>query len=288
MSDAQHTAQRTIAIYQEAARANLNTSGRAGNTVALTGEFAGDVMITGDLHGNRTNFKSILKTADLDRHPRRHLVLQEVCHGGPSYPNAGGCMSHLLLAEIARLKTLYPDRLHLLLGNHELAEMVDYPIQKNRQLLNLAFRLGLYQMHGDMAEEVRQAALTFLRSCPLAVRLSEAILVTHSLPEGVDQRGFDTAIFWRRLNDADFEAQGGVFALVWGRDYRPENARAFAELAKAQVLINGHEPCPYGFLVPNATQIILDCCGPRACYLLLPVDQEPRHAAIFEKIQRLG
>ena len=51
-------------------------------------------MVTGDLHGHRRNFNLIRRIAASDNIPERHLVLQEVCHGGPTYPQNGGCMSH--------------------------------------------------------------------------------------------------------------------------------------------------------------------------------------------------
>ena len=81
-----HFIERTIAIFGQATEANRNTPGREGNVVVLTPELADDVMITGDLHGHRRNFNLIRRIAALDEHPRRHLLLQEVCHGGPAYP----------------------------------------------------------------------------------------------------------------------------------------------------------------------------------------------------------
>ena len=73
--------------------------------------------------------------------------------------------------------------MHFILGDHELAELTDYPIQKNRQMLNLLFWLGLQQMYGPAAEHVRTAFRAFLRTCPLAVRLSSGVFITHTVPE---------------------------------------------------------------------------------------------------------
>ena len=143
-------------------------------------------MFTGDLHGHRRNFNLIRRIAALETLPRRHLVMQEVCHGGPTYPQNGGCMSHAIVEDIARLKVRYPDRVHFLLGNHELAELTDYPIQKNKQMLNVLFRMGLEQMYGSETERVREALLAFLGTCPLAVRISGGVFVCHSIPEGLD------------------------------------------------------------------------------------------------------
>jgi hypothetical protein len=278
----------TIRLFHEAAQANLVTPGRAGNVTEIGRESGDDVMLTGDLHGHRRNFNLIRRIAALEALPRRHLVMQEACHGGPTYPQNGGCMSHTILEDIARLKVRYPDRVHFLLGNHELAELTDYPIQKNRQLLNVLFRLGLEQVYGAEAARVRQALLEFLRTCPLAVRISGGVFVCHSIPEGLDARPFDQTIFSRPLDPLEFSERGDIFHLVWGRDHRPENARAFAELMNARVLIHGHDPCPDGFAVPNPHQVILDCCGLRACYVVLSTDREWTQAAVVEQIQRLG
>src|SRR5580704_6304366 len=87
----------TIVLFRQAAEANLATANRTGNVIEIGMATADDVMLTGDLHGHRRNFNMICRIAALDSRPRRHLVLQEVCHGGPSYPKSGGCMSHVTL-----------------------------------------------------------------------------------------------------------------------------------------------------------------------------------------------
>jgi hypothetical protein len=208
---------------EQATEANFCTMGRSGSTVVLDRAVAEEVMITGDLHGHRENFERILKTADLDHHPGRHLVLQEVCHGGPVYPQNGGCMSHQLLEEIARLVIDYPDRVHFLLGNHELAEVSDYPIQKNRRMLNLVFRIGMQHRYGASTAKVREAYGSFLRSCPLAIRLPGGVFLSHSIPERADQRAFDPGLFKRSLKAAEYQRhEGPLFDMVWGRDYRPK------------------------------------------------------------------
>jgi hypothetical protein len=281
--------EKIVRTFALAAEANRQAPGRQGSSVVLTSELAAEVMVTGDLHGNRRNFNLIRRIAALDAHSGRHLVLQEACHGGATYPENGGCMSHTMVEDIARLITTFPNRVHFLLGNHELAELTDYPIQKNRQMLNVLFRLGLQHMYGAEAERVREAMLGFLRSCPLAVRLPHGVLITHSIPEGVDaQRDFDTTIFTRNLDPEEINGRGDVFQLVWGRDYREMNARAFAETVDARLLLNGHEPCPEGFQVANSYQVILDCCGERASYVVLPTDRPMGQAEVIARIQRLG
>jgi len=276
-----------IEMLEEAAAANHATPGREGNVVRLSTEIADECIITADLHGHRENFDKLLKIADLENNPRRHLIMQEVCHGGPTYPQGSGCMSHVMLEDVAELKTQFPDRFHFLLSNHELAELTDYPIVKARKMLNLLFRCGVQQRYGDEAEQVRNAYTAFLGSLPLAARLENGIFISHSLPERVDLDGFDSGVFDRPIEADDLSEGGAVFRLVWGRDFRPANAQAFAELVDAKVLVHGHEPCAEGYLLPNDRQIILDCCGENACYLPAPVGGDIDHAQAVELIQRL-
>ena len=104
----------------------------------------------------------------------------------------------------------------------------------------------------------------------------------------MDTEGFDHTVFTRDLEDSDFRQRTGVFQLVWGRDYREENAQAFLELMGANILVTGHEPCAKGFNAPNPVQIIVDCCAPQSAYVMLPVGQQLSHEEIVGRIQSLG
>lgn len=277
-----------IEVCRQAAAANRACAARRGNVICLAPDNADDLMIVADLHGNRLNFEKLLGIADLDGNPRRHLVMQEVCHGGPEYPGGdGGCMSHLLLEDCARLKTEYPDRFHFLLSNHELAELADFPISKSRRMLNLLFRAGINEMYGRAGEQVRAAYLEFLATCPLAVRLSGGVFISHSLPDRCDCEPFDVSVLERPLAASDFRCGSPAFKLVWGRDFRAANADAFARQVGADVLIHGHEPCEAGYSAPNPRQIILDGCCSHAAYVILPVGPKLTHRDVVSRITSL-
>jgi hypothetical protein len=277
-----------LAMCRQAAEANRACQARRGNVVCISAENADDVMIVADLHGNRLNFEKLLRIADLGRHPRRHLIMQEVCHGGPEYPGeGGGCMSHLLLEDCIRLKTQYPERFHFLLSNHELAELGDFPICKARRMLNVLFRCGINEMYGTSGEKIRDAYLEFLSTCPLAVRAGSGVFISHSCPDRCDREPFDMSVFERPLSPADYKSGSPAFKLVWGRDFRPANADAFARQVGADVLIHGHEPCEEGFSAPNKRQVILDGCCSQATYLILPVGPKLSQAEVVSRIRSL-
>jgi hypothetical protein len=287
MAVTSQVAAEVIDVCQAAAEGNRACEARRGNVIQLCPDNADDVMIVADLHGNRLNFQKLLRVADLENHPRRHLVMQEVCHGGPEYPGDGGCMSHLLLEDCARLKSEYPDRFHFLLSNHELAELGDYPICKSRRMLNLLFRAGINELYGPEGEQVRTAYLEFLGTCPLAIRLSSGVFISHSLPDFCDRDPFDVSVLERPLTCADYRSDSAAFKLVWGRDFRAANAEAFARQVGAEVLIHGHEPCEDGYSAPNKRQVILDGCCSHAAYLILPVGPKLTHAEVIARISSL-
>lgn len=287
MPAAPRIAESTITLCHRAAEVLLSTPGRHGSIVELSEKDAEDILIAADLHGNRLNFRRVCRLADLAGHPRRHLVLQEICHGGPTYPGDQGCMSHLMLEDMAQLVVDYPHRVHFLLGNHELAELTDFPIRKGYCMLNLQFRRGIEAFYGEAAQRVREAYMDLLLACPLAVRLSNGVFISHSLP-GTGDGPPDVQWMERPLSELDLSADGEVFRLLWGRDYRSSNAEAFARAVQADILIHGHDPCQEGFRVPNNRQIILDCSHHAACCLLVNLAERPTHAALVQRVQRMG
>jgi hypothetical protein len=243
-----------------------STPGRRGHIVYLD---ADEVFATGDLHGNLDNLKAILSKADLARHPRRHLVLQEFIHGPQRYPD-GSDKSHQALDVLAALKCQYPERVHFLLGNHELAQRTDQWIGKAEDNLNGLFRRGVDTAYGSQAEMVYQAYLDLFDAVPVALRTANRVFLSHSLPSAARLNGFDPAVLERdELSQNDLLPGGAVYALVWGRDVSSANTSAFLKKVDADFLISGHIACDQGFAMPNERQIILDSLGSPAGYVLL-------------------
>jgi hypothetical protein len=279
--------ERTIGIYERAAAANRATSTRCGHVINLPLTPGGDVLITADMHGDRMNFERVLEIADLDAHPLRHLVLQEICHGGPGYPGNMGCMSHLLLEDVAEWKVRYPERVHMLLSNHELSEATDFPITKGGELQNVSFRLGLQAMYGDQTDRVHDALRSFLLTCPIALRFHRTIFLSHTLPPRCDQRETNFDFLDREWKFEDIEPGGDVFRFVWGRDFRRENAAVVANAIGATLMIHGHEPCAFGFQTPNDLQVILDSFGQQGRYILAPLDRPLTQTDILSMLHKI-
>jgi hypothetical protein len=261
------------------------TPGRRGKVVIL--DPAEDVLVMGDLHGHVENFRQAMLRADLDAHPNRHLVLQEVVHGSYRYP-AGGDKSHQLLDLIAALKCQYPRQVHFLLGNHELSQWTHRRIGKYDEDLNDLFRQGVGAAYGAQAGAVYAAYLELFSAAPVAVRTSNRVFISHSLPsEMCLTPAFLAGLEKEDTADSDWLPCGCIHSIVWGRDMREETAVAFLKHVDADLLITGHIPCEGGFAVPNDRQIILDAMGSPAGCCLFPCERPLTHAELVDCIQTL-
>lgn len=247
-----------------------------------------DVLVAGDLHGNLAHFQALLDRARLDRNPRRHLVLQELVHGDSHYEN-GGCKSHQVVDLVAALKCHFPDRVHLILGNHELSELLSKPILKGGVRTNDLFRQGIEQAYGTRSDDVYAAYLELFRSLPLAVRTHNRVFVSHSFPESADlDDGFDATIFESNsLSEIRADQSASLHDLVWGRDGDEQTARRFATLVNADLLITGHMPCSDGFRIANPLQLILDCSRFPAGYCLISNQQAVTQADLLAAVKTL-
>jgi hypothetical protein len=248
---------------------------------------AADVFVAGDLHGNVENFRSILQKSDLAKHPRRHLVLQELIHGPFRYPT-GGDKSHQMLDLLAALKCQYADRVHMLLGNHELAQWQGQLVAKGDDDYNALFREGVTTAYAPFDEAVHAAYLELFAVLSLAVRTPNRVILCHSLPSAEKLKTFDpAALEQEEYADEDLRYGGSVHSLVWGRDVRPSTAQAFLRAVDADWLITGHIPCDRGHEVPNDRQIILDSMKSPACFCLFPADRPITQAELIRCIGTL-
>ena len=227
-------------------------------------------MIAGDLHGNRYNFERIVGIANLERHTGRHVLFQELIHGGPT-TKEGGCRSFRMLEELATLMAQYRDRVHVIMGNHELAEITEMVVEKAGRQLSLSFEDGLKQAYGADFAEVRHHLSEFIRSMPLAVRTRNKVFASHSIPGRRALAKFDMGVFKRSLTSQDLAPRGPVYELVWGRDLSEETAAAWAALVKADLLVVGHKPCPRGFAAPNSRTFIVDSKDENGRCVLVPL-----------------
>lgn len=240
--------------FRAAAKLNLQDPLLRGATLHLPGY--GQAVMTGDLHGNVKNFEKLKTYAMLDRAPARHVILHEMVHAERS--GNGGDDSHELLLLVARYKCAFPDQVHFLQSNHELAQFTGYPIAKNGRLVVEAYNEAVLRAYGaPQGNDVLVAMNEFIASFALAARSENGVWMSHSLPNMNEMDEFDYAVFDRPVTPDDLRTDRSLFNLVWGRRQTEEQLEAMAERLGVSIFITGHQPQEMGYCVLFDRLIIL-------------------------------
>lgn len=244
-----------IETFQTAAEENKLSSLRREQVVHLPEQ--GEVWMTGDIHDNRANFDKVTKLADLGNHPDRHLILHELIHGD-YYDHNHAEGSWLTLYRAAELKCDYPQQVHFLLANHDLAQIHGEGIMKAGFSVCEAFTAGVQRDFPNDHMSLTVAISEFLLSLPLAVRTSNDLFFCHSLPTDDQINTFDFSVFDRPLTGADYRRRTGpVYQLIWGRHVSPAGVEIFAEKVGARLIVTGHQPQDTGWAMNGKRHLII-------------------------------
>ncbi len=256
-------------IFHRAAGLNLADQRRRGNVLQIP---AGrEMIVTGDLHGNRKGLNKIIRHAALGSSPQRRLVLQEIVHG-PLDPRTGYDRSVELLLRAARLKVDHPQQVLFVLGNHDIAQVTGNEIIKNGRSFCKAFAAGVEYCFEDQAAEVSEAMDEFLMSMPLAIRCANDVWISHSLPAAARMSLAGTDIFDRPYNREDLARGKPVYEWTWGRGQTDEQMDQLAADLGVEFFIVGHQPCEQGFQRLGRRGLIVASDHPRGCIVQFSTD----------------
>ncbi|MEL7237598.1 MAG: metallophosphoesterase family protein [Planctomycetota bacterium] len=271
----------------EAAKEELQLDDkRQGQTVTLPA--TGTLVVAGDLHDNRTNWRKLKHVAALDQGPDRHLVLQELIHGD-HFDNEGREDSWTMLYQAAELLLDFPEQVHFLLANHDLAQIHGEGISKGGLSVCEAFTDAIKRDFGSSYATVEMAITEFLLALPLAVRAPSAgLYFCHSLPaeEFIDNFDFDV-LARDQLGGNDYRRRvGPVYQLIWGRNIGPQKAGEFADALQANVIVTGHQPQESGYLRNGDRHLIIASDHARGVFLKLPLENKLDMDAVERGIHR--
>ena len=136
--------------------------------------------------------------------------------------------------------------------------------------MNASFLDGVRAAYGRFGDEIYKSYLGLFAVLPIAIRTSNRVFLSHSMPNPAAMASFDPTGLARVDHEpADLLPGGLVFSMVWGRDTSPANVLAFLGKIDADWLVTGHIVCDQGFSIPNDRQIILDSSRSPAAYCLI-------------------
>jgi len=277
--------QTIIELLSKGITANQADRYRRGNLIGLPGQ--GTLVVGGDIHGHRRNFERLMAYADLANHPDRHIVLQEIIHGGPE-DDTGGCLSYQLLFEAVRFKLSFPDQVHFVMGNHDTAFINSTEVMKNGKEMNRAMSSALQREFQQASGDVKLALRQLLFSQPLAVRCSNRIWISHSLPNDRFVDRFDPGVFDRELQITDCAKPGSAYLLTWGRRHSQATLGRLAEQLDVDLFVLGHQPQQQGWNQAGSNLIILASDHNHGCLLEIDLARSWSVAELVAKVVPLA
>ncbi len=282
-----------IDVFRAGARANREAACRRGSIDLVRAP--GRLIATGDLHDHPLHFKKLVEVAGLGGPDPAHLTLHELIH--PPNLHNGVDYSYRVLARVASLKTEFPQHVHVLLGNHELSQIMGAGIVKDGVKVVEAFNLGLETVFGEDSIAVLDAVREFVLSMPLALRCECArpdgsrgidLLCAHSLPGLAMMQRFDPSVLSRDLAPEDYQPRtGAAHIMVWGRGYDAEQIEDLIERWGVNLFILGHEKAPEGVALIPPAAIVLNSDHDEGVYLPIDLSDPPTPAQALDRVVRL-
>ena len=274
-------AESVCSLLEQAGELNLHSPLRHGSVIDLPDR--GNMVISGDLHDNRLHLKKLINLADLHESPNNHLLVQEVIHGGRMIN--GMDLSYLTLMDVAVLQLRYPGQVHMLLANHELAQVNGDDISKGGISYVKTFNDGLDFVFGEDADDVREMIKFYVRTFALAVRCANGVMCCHSLPSTVRAKTFDPMILTRVPTTEDLQGPGGAaYVMVWGRNFSQEWADTLASMWNCRLFILGHQPADMGYELRGDTMMILNSDHEHGVALPIDLAHEYSRVELVENI----
>ncbi|HPZ99621.1 MAG TPA: hypothetical protein PLT93_15920 [Phycisphaerae bacterium] len=257
-----------IETLQQATELNYEDPLRDGSLLRFANY--GQVVMTGDLHGNRRNFEKLVRYCRLESTPVRHVLLHEMIHSDPQTVDWVDRSVELLL-DAAQWKVFLPEQVHFLQSNHELAQLQKHEITKAGRLVTEEFERGVAEVLGDKrVDEALEAINAFIASFPVAARSDNGIFYAHSLPDSYQLDRFDPNCVFAPPDRLDLSEGGMIYQLVWGRRHTPELLEKLGEAWDVRLFIIGHQPQEMGYSVQHDRLVILATNNPHGVFL--PVD----------------
>jgi serine/threonine-protein phosphatase PP1 catalytic subunit len=257
-------AQSIIDLLNNGTKANKADEYLIGNLISLPSK--GSLVITGDIHGHCRNFEKIKTYADLENNPDRHLIFQEIIHGGPE-DEEGGCVSYKILFEAIQYKVQFPNRVHFIMGNHDTAFITDSEVMKDGKEMNRSLCAAIRREFQEDSTSIELGLCEFLLSQPLAVKCQNRMWISHSLPNTYSVDKFDPSIMEKDLEIEDLVKDGSAYLLTWGRKFSKESLEKMSKFFDVDIFILGHQPQPGGWSRPEENLIIFTCDHNHGCLM---------------------
>lgn len=275
--------QQVTELFDRSAGVIESSPYRRGSTLRLPA--TGQLVVTGDLHGNTPHLDALVKLAKLEASPNNHLLLQEVIHGQPLVNNVD--LSHRALVRVAELVATWPGQVHLILANHELSQLMGTSVGRGSGDNVEQFNDGLMFVYGDAWVNVADAIGRFIESLPLVLLTDKGVWCSHSLPPARVIERFDFSVLDRPLSLIDRTGPGGAaYQMVWGRTQSEVQIELLRNRFGVELLCVGHAKVDSGAEAVGEHLLMLNSDHAQGATVVIDLSDVPSASeAVMQSIQ---
>ena len=227
----------------------------------------GKALIITDLHGNLEDYERYMDIWKKFKNKNNHLILTgDFIHS--CYVNDGS------LEIIDSVKTLYEneENFHVLLGNHEWAQILDESIYKGGLNQTQDFKGLVYKKYGEKTEEKLEFYKKFFKTLAIAVRTENKVLISHAGPSPHLKSEEDI----KNISNNDYSNNLVLYEMVWNRNMECSRnyLDPFLKHLNCNASIVGHTPVDGVELVGNQLIVSSSFGTERKAYVELDLEEE--------------
>ncbi len=244
----------------------------------------GKAVVVADLHGRFQTLKQIIEKSQLIKNLSRDTYF--ICTGDFIHSFDERDCSVDTIEHLCFLKERFPNRVFVLLGNHEWSYIANVPIYRNGENLHERFLKGMESEFGLKAGMKLKEYASFFRAMPLAVRLGR-MLISHAAP---DMSIMDSDEFDSFDASAIKSPDDKFYPMLWAQPkalskegtYDEDDIELFLGRMEAGISIVGHEGANKFFRFGR--QLIVNSMG--GAYLELEMGRNYRTVQDLESAKR--
>lgn len=223
----------------------------------------GKALIVTDLHGNLKDYAKLMDLWKIISNRKHHLIFTGDLINAIGQEADGSI--EILESLIEELKI--NKKLHVLLGNHEWATIVQASIYKGGENQVRNFENLLKERFRDRWQEKLSEYIKFFKTFSIAVKTANGVFISHAgPPKNIKRQGKIVNI----TEEGYFQNQA-LYEILWNRygDYTKKDVENFLNIMGCKVMIVGHTPV--NGVKTIGKQIIISSSyskGKKACILL--------------------
>ena len=237
----------------------------------------GKALIITDLHGNLEDYKRYMEIWKEFQDEDNHIIITgDFIHS--CYKEDGSI--EIINSLIKHFKD--EKNFHILLGNHEWAQIIGESVYKGGQNQTHDFENLVQEKYGNQAEIKMDSYIKFFKKLSIAVKTQNNVLISHAGPS----RHLESEDDVKYLSDKDYSTNLVLYEILWNRNI--ESTRnyldPFLKKFNCKASVVGHTPVD-GFEL-NGNQLILSSSfglGKKA-YLELDLKEEIKSGRDFIKM----